>query len=651
VAQPLWVPSADRVERARLTAFRRDVESRVGGRIPDYRALHAWSVGDPAAFWRVYVESAGIALHTPPVEVMSPDPMPRTRWFEGATLNYAQALLAGTSDRDAHAIVAVDETGAERRLTWAELERDVARAAAALRRDGIGRGDRVAACIANVPEAVVLLLACAATGAIFSSCSPDFGFDAARSRFGQIQPRLLVASDGYWYNGKWFTTAGVVDGLARHIDPPPRTVIVSSPSAPGTTKRHDATRWDDWLERDALPLSYEPLPFDHPLYVLYSSGTTGMPKAIVHRAGGALVMHHKEHRLHCDIHPGDVVFYFTTCGWMMWNWLVSALAQHATIVLYDGSPSHPFLDTLWHLAGRLGVTHFGTSARFIHGCASARLAPSRLADLRPLRAVLSTGSPLSPSGFEWAYRAVKDDLHLASISGGTDIVACFMLGVPTEPVYAGQIQAPGLGVDVAAVDAAGRPVVGAPGELVCRKPLPSMPLVFWGDRDFARYTAAYFDRFPGVWHHGDLIEITPEGGIVVYGRSDATLNPGGVRIGTAEIYRPLDTIPEITDVLAVARKEGDDEVVWLFVVLAKDVALTSELERRIRTVLRTEASPRHVPKRIFQATELPRTRSGKTMEVAVSRLVNGRDVPNREAMANPEALEQIAAVVKEHLGK
>jgi acetoacetyl-CoA synthetase len=408
----------------------------------------------------------------------------------------------------------------------------------------------------------------------------------------------------------------------------------------------DFPRWDDWLDDwldDEGTPSFTPLPFDHPLYILYSSGTTGLPKAIVHRAGGALLNHHKEQRLHADIRAGDRVMYYTTCGWMMWNWLVSALAQGATLVLYEGSPSYPTLEVLWLLADRLGVSHFGTSARFIHSCRAAGLRPKDHYAFSRLRCVLSTGSPLSPAGFAWVYGAVKDDVHLASISGGTDIVGCFALGDPTAPVYAGQIQVPGLGVALAAFDEDGKPVFDTPGELVCLEPLPSMPLRFWNDPDGRRYRSAYFGDYPGVWRHGDLIEIKTGQGVVIYGRSDATLNPGGVRIGTAEIYRPLEALPEVTEALAVGKREEEGESIWLFVVLQEGLELDKDLEKRIKQTIREGASPRHVPRRIYQVSGLPRTRSGKLVEIAVSRLVNGQSVPNREVMANPEALDEIAA--------
>ncbi len=638
---PLWIPSPERAAATHLAAFTRTAATAAARPLDDYWALHAWSVAEPQAFWQTCLRESGLPHAGAAAAAHDGAPMPATRWFDGVTLNYADALLAGRGAADAApALIATGEGGTDRVVSRAALRLAVARAASALARDGIGAGDTVAAFVANVPEAVVLHLACAARGAIFSSCSPDFGADAAYARFHQIAPKLLLASTSYPYNGKRFDTTAVVTDLVGRLTGAPRLVVLGDLIA-GV----EAVGWDDWLPAAWSPLQPIALPFDHPLAVLYSSGTTGLPKALVHRAGGVLLTHHKELRLHGDVGPGDRLLYFTTCGWMMWNWLVSALAEGATIVLYDGSPSHPTLDVLWQAVERLEVTHFGTSARFIHGCRAAGLAPARTRRLERLRTVFSTGSPLARSGFEWVYRDVKTDVHLASISGGTDIVGCFMLGIPTEPVYAGEIQGPGLGVDLAALGEDGRPVTGTPGELVCRQPLPSMPLRFWGDTDGARYRAAYFEHFAGIWRHGDLIEITPRRGIVVYGRSDATLNPGGVRIGTAEIYRPLETMPEIVEGLAVGKREGDDDVIWLFVVLRPGLVLDDALVSRIQRTIRTEESPRHVPKRIFQVGELPRTRSGKSMEIAVTQLVNGLPVPNRMVVANPASLDEIEAAV------
>ena len=655
--EPLWTPSSARLESSNLYAFQKTASRHLGREFETYADLHAWSVEDLAAFWAFYIEDAGLKFGGSVGSVMSGDPMPFTKWFEGATLNYAEQLLHPKALASPHqpALIAVTETGAERTLSYAELRAETGRCAAALKSEGVGVGDRVAAFATNTPETVVLLLACASLGAIFSSCSPDFGLDAAASRFGQVEPKLLFASPFYYYGGKRFETLETVQKLVEGMGSLERVVLLPyggedppvpplSPPLRGGRGGSPFVVWQEWLEPPTPP-TFEQLPFDHPLYILFSSGTTGLPKAMVHRAGGALLKHHSEQHLHCDIKPGDRVFYFSTCGWMMWNWLVSALAQGAAVVQFEGSPGYPDLDALWRMAEKHGVTFFGTSARYLHTLQGAGLSPKKIADLSALRTVASTGSPLAPSGFEYVYDEIKEDVHLASISGGTDIVGCFMLGVPTEPVYVGQIQGPALGVDLVALSETGESVVAEPGELVCRQPLPSMPLKFLNDPDFERYLGAYFEKYPGLWRHGDLVEITPQGGVVVYGRSDATLNPGGVRIGTAELYRPLEAIPEIVDACAVGKRENGDETIWLFLVLKDGAVLDNALRDRVRAHIRAHASPRHLPRRVFQVSQLPRTRSGKTVEMAVSHLVNGRPVPNREVLANPEALDELASLL------
>jgi acetoacetyl-CoA synthetase len=665
---PLWTPSQERIEASNLFSFMGAISKRLGRPVETYQQLHAWSVENMTEFWKFYAQYAGLELSSS--TVMSEDPMPYTKWFEGATLNYAKQVLypKQLQSDEQLAVISVTETGYKTTLTFAELRQQVARCAAALQREGIGTGDRVAAFACNVPETLVVFLACASIGAIFSSCSPDFGFEAAYARFGQIEPKLLFASSQYCYGGKCFEVDDTVKklfssvlGLQKIIWLPEfarRTLVMATGSEKGS-RSFMSQLWDEWLYPEVLmqgpgetfnsstnnKQDFQPFAFDHPLYILYSSGTTGLPKAIVHRTGGALLQHHKEHHLHCDIKPGDKVLYFSTCGWMMWNWLVSALAQAATIVLYEGSPAYPSADTLWKLAEKYELTFFGTSARYLHSLQAANFSARDL-DLSKVRTIASTGSPLSPSAFEYVYKNLKEDVHLASISGGTDIVSCFMLGVPTLPVYTGQIQSAGLAVDLAAFDEDGKVVKGRAGELVCRQPLPTMPLMFWNDPNFQKYRAAYFEVYPNVWRHGDVIEFTEQDGIIVYGRSDATLNPGGVRIGTAEIYRPLEEVTDILESCAVGKKENDDEVIWLFVVLKNDLRLTEDLIKQMKTVIRSKASPRHVPKRIFQVSQLPRTRSGKSMEITVSRLINRQEIPNREVIANPEALGEIQKLIQ-----
>jgi acetoacetyl-CoA synthetase len=570
--------------------------------------------------------------------VDDPEQMPGARFFPAARLNFAENVLRR---RDSGPAIIFNGEGRRRTMSHAELYAAAARFAAALRSMGIRPGDRVAAYMPNLPETIVAALGTAAIGAVWSSCSPDFGVQAVVDRFGQIEPRVLVAVDGYFFGGKQFDLVARLREIVRTLPSVERVIIVPYVDAAGGEIPRSIS-WSEWLSgAAAASLEFEQLPFNHPLYILYSSGTTGIPKCIVHGAGGTLIQHLKEHQLHCDIRPGDRVFYFTTCGWMMWNWLVTALASEATLILYDGSPFYPDGNVLFDFADETGMTLFGTSARFIDAVNKAGIAPRATHSLDTLRTITSTGSPLAPESFDFVYRHIKEDVHLASISGGTDIVSCFVLGVPIAPVWRGEIQGRGLGMCVEVFDEQGHSLpANEKGELVCTQPFPSMPLGFWNDPNGTKYHAAYFEKYPGVWRHGDYAAITEHNGVVIYGRSDAVLNPGGVRIGTAEIYRQVEQIDEVLESLVIGQRWENDERVVLFVRLVDGVALTPALEGRIRQRIRENASPRHVPARIVQVTEIPRTKSGKIVELAVRDIVHGREIQNKDALANPESLEQ-----------
>ncbi|MEZ5558225.1 MAG: acetoacetate--CoA ligase [Pseudomonadales bacterium] len=633
----LWQPSPERVAATRLMEFMARASNAAGRALESYEDLHGWSVSDPGAFWQQLWEYAGVIASKPATApVRDLHRFPGARWFEGAELNFAENLLRYRDARPA--LIAVLETGARRELSYAELYRQTACVAARLRELGVRPGDRVAGWLPNVPETVVAMLATASLGAVWSSCSPDFGAAGALDRFGQIEPRVLFACDGYFYNGRHIDTVDKVLEVAGQVSSIEQIIwIPLIDSAPAGAERFDAL-----LAGEPQRLTFAQLPFDTPLYVLYSSGTTGKPKCIVHGAGGTLLQHLKEHQLHVDLKREDRLFFFTTCGWMMWNWLVSGLASGATLVLYDGSPFHPDPDTLWQMAEREGVTLFGTSARYLSALHKDGYVPRERHDLSRVRAILSTGSPLTDEGFRYVYESIKQDVHLASISGGTDLISCFVLGCPTLPVRAGEIQCAGLGMAVAVFDDDGRPLEGAKGELVCTVPFPSCPIGFWNDPNDEKFRAAYFSRFPGVWAHGDFAEtVEHEGapcGYVIHGRSDAVLNPGGVRIGTAEIYRQLERIEAISDAICVGQTWDGDTRVVLFVVMQPGAVLDDALRQRIRQQIRANASPRHVPAKILEVPEIPRTMSGKIVELAVRDVMHGRDVKNTAALANPEAL-------------
>ncbi len=638
----LWRPSAERIANANLTRFMRCVTARTGTQLADYEATYAWSLGSPAQFWSELARFADVRADfgSGPV-IEHPGQMPGARFFPGARLNFAENLLKFADDHPA--LIFRNERGARRVLSGRELRAEVARVAAGLIAAGVVAGDRVAGYLPNLPEACIAMLATASIGAVWSSCSPDFGVHGVLDRFGQIEPKVLFTADGYFYAGKTLDSLEPMAEVLAKLTHIQRVVVIPYVTAqPQLTRLGTAAaRASHWMEFGArgAPLRCAPQPFNHPLYILYSSGTTGVPKCIVHGAGGTLLQHQKEHLLHTDLGRSDRLFYFTTCGWMMWNWLMSALATGATLVLYDGSPFHPDPGVLWRMAADERITVFGTSAKYLASLEKSEFVPARAVDLTALRTLLSTGSPLLPDGFDFVYRSVKADLELASISGGTDIVSCFALGCPIRPVYRGEIQCRGLGMAVDIVDDDGHPVRGARGELVCTAPFPSMPIRFWNDPDGSRYRAAYFERFPGVWHHGDFAALTGHDGVVIYGRSDAVLNPGGVRIGTAEIYGAVEALPQIVESLAVGQDWQGDVRVVLFVRLKPGVELTEELLTEIRATIRGQTTARHVPARIIAVPDIPRTLSGKLTELAVRNVIHGLPVKNIDALANPRSLE------------
>ena len=650
---PLWTPDPSRIARANLTAFIQQIQEQRppgAGTVDDFPSLYRWSVEHPEAFWPEVWRFCGVIAEErsgrdPWDSVVvgldrmaPPDPELGPRWFPGARLNYAENLLRHADERAA--LVFWDERGRQREVSYRELNQQVRSVAAALAAEGVGDGDRVAGFMPNLPETVIAMLAAASIGAIWSSCSPDFGANGVLDRFGQIQPKVFFCADGYRYAGKEIDSLARAREVRERIPEIRRVVVVpylrERPEIGGIA---DAVTWEEWTFGRSVVPSFHRFSFDHPLYIMYSSGTTGLPKCMVHGAGGTLLQHVKELVLHTDLCRDDRIFYFTTCGWMMWNWLVSSLAVGATVVLYDGAPLYP-ARILWDMAERERISVFGTSAKYLAMIEKEGLEPGRTHDLSALRAILSTGSPLAAHSYDYVYRSIKRDLHLASISGGTDIISCFALGNPIGPVWRGELQTRGLGMSVEVFDPEGRPIREAEGELVCTRPFPSMPVGFWNDPQGAKYQAAYFSQYPGVWRHGDWARLTRHDGLVILGRSDATLNPGGVRIGTAEIYRQVEQLPEVIESLVVGQDwEGDVRIV-LFVRLREGASLTEDLVSRIKGQIREYASPHHVPRRIIPVADIPRTISGKITELAVRDVIHGRAVANLDALANPGALDQ-----------
>lgn len=642
--QVLYTPSPEAIERANLTAYMRWLREQHGLEFADYDALHSWSTTELEAFWLSMVEYFKVEFHTPFSVVLGKREMPNAEWFPGATLNYVEHALRRRDDHTA--VIALDEAGGRTQWSYDELHARVRRAAAGLRRLGVERGDRVAALIPNIPEALVLFLATASLGAIWSSCAPEFGVPSVLDRFQQIEPKVLIAVDGYRYGGRPFDRSDAVLEIARGL-PSLEHIILLTVLGEHTVVHDKVLSIDQLLSEDA-PLACCPVPFDHPLWILYSSGTTGLPKPIVQGHGGILLEHLKALSLHCDLGSDDRFFWFSTTGWMMWNFLIGGLLVESTIVLFDGSPAHPDLSALWRLASRERFTYFGTSAPFIQSCQKNGLDPGKQFDLSALRAVGSTGAPLPRDGFSWVYEHVSPNLVLGSVSGGTDVCTAFVLACPLLPVRAGEIQCAGLGCAVRAFDPDGRSVEGVVGELVLTEPLPSMPVFFWGDEDGSRYHESYFASFDGVWRHGDWVKVTSSGGFVIYGRSDSTLNRGGVRMGTSEFYRVIEALPEVVDSLVVDTGSiGQEGELWLFLVLAPGISLEQPLLDRVKRLLRKELSPRHVPDQVRQVRAVPRTLSGKKLEVPIKRIFDGVPVAqavNRDTLKDPSAIDEYIAL-------
>ncbi|MEO9902627.1 acetoacetate--CoA ligase [Nisaea sp.] len=635
---PLWKPSAERIADANITRFIDFVNRERGAGLTDYDSLFDWSVTELESFWDAVWDFTGIIGEKGDTILKDGDKMPGAAFFPDAKVNFAENLLRRRDNSDA--IVFWGEDKVKRRMSFSQLYDEVSKFAQALKAEGVGPGDRVAAFMPNMPETIVATLATASLGAVWSSCSPDFGIRGVLDRFGQIEPTVFVAVEGYYYGGKSFDTLDKITGILAELPTVKKTVIVPyTRDEPPIGDIKGGVSYADFTGAfEAGEISFTQMGFNEPLYIMFSSGTTGVPKCIVHGIGGTLIQHLKEHQLHSDVKKDDRIFYFTTCGWMMWNWLISGLASEATLLLYDGNPFHPDGNILFDYADAEKMTLFGTSAKYIDALNKSGLLPKETHDLSTVRAMTSTGSPLVPEGFDYVYRSIKSDIQLSSISGGTDIVSCFVLGNPVGPVWRGEIQTRGLGLAVNVFDDDGKPVVGEKGELVCTRPFPCMPIMFWNDPDGAKYRSAYFESYENIWCHGDYVELTPRGGMVIYGRSDAVLNPGGVRIGTAEIYRQVEKLPEVLEGLVIGQDWDDDVRVVLFIRVAEGMTLDDALIKKIKDTVRKGASPRHVPAKIIEVADIPRTKSGKIVELAVRNVVHGRPVKNVEALANPEAL-------------
>ena len=635
----LWKPSKDQINSSQLEAFRLQVNSRFNLKIENYSELHSWSISNINDFWKAIWEFMAIKCSSNYNQVVDDEnKMPGAKWFDGLLFNFAENLLRIKSDKAA--IIFQSENADSKIISYNELYDEVEKVASTLRKMGIKNGDRIVGIMPNLAETVIAMLATTSIGAIWSSCSPDFGTQGILDRFTQINPKIIFASDGYFYKSKSFDSLNKLKNLLNQL-PSVRKVIITPfvRENPDISSINNSLVWNDFIDPKPNPIIFEQVPFDHPLYIMYSSGTTGKPKSIVHGAGGTLIQHLKELRLHTDININDTVFYFTTCGWMMWNWLVSNLAIGSTILLYDGSPFHPDRNSMWDMIDNYKVSHFGTSPKFLETCRDTKLSPIKTHSLKSLKSILSTGSPLVEECFEYVYKHIKKNIQLSSISGGTDIISCFALGNPILPVINGEIQCLGLGMDVAAFNNNGEDLVNKKGELVCKKAFPSMPVYFWNDKNGKKFFDAYFNKFKNVWHHGDFIEINNYGGVKIFGRSDATLNPGGIRIGTAEIYRVVDRFDAVNDSLVIGQSFNDDERVILFIIISNGYKFSNKLVHDIKKTIFKECSPRHVPEIILEAKDIPYTINGKKVEIAVKKVINGENVENKDALKNPEALD------------
>ena len=634
---PLWVPSKERIRDSLMYEFMQGCPEK----FDSYFDLHEWSIRDMESFWSQFWDFSNIKYSKSYDSVLKNPVMPGAEWFSGSELNYAENLLKG--DPNQVAVISLGESGSAKSMTFRELNLKVSSVQKGLVNLGVKKGTIVAGFVPNCVETVITMLAVSSLGGIWTSCSPDFGSRGVVDRFGQVNPHILITSNGYSYNGKLFNLEDKVNGVLNEIDSIQHVVEIEYVDISSNFNHVSVVSFDNLLDNEPSKPSFEQLPFDHPLYIMYSSGTTGPPKSIIHSSGGTLIQHMKEHQLHCDVKPGkSKMFWFTTCGWMMWNWLVSGLSSGATIVLYDGSPSYPNIDKLWRMIDDLGITHFGTSPKFLSACDSNEILPKEFCNLDSLESILSTGSPLVEEQFDWVYSNVKSDIQLSSISGGTDIIGCFLAGSPILPVFRGELQCPQLGMSVESWNDDGVSVIGENGELVCTKPFPSMPIGFWNDNDSSKYISAYFEEFEGVWTHGDYLEITDNGGAIIYGRSDTTLNPGGVRIGTAEIYRSIENFEEVLDSVVIGRPEGSDVSIVLCLKLIDGISITKDLEEKIKVQIRKSTTSRHVPNYVFQVSDIPYTISGKKVEKAVLHAILGKSVKNKDALINPDSLKEFS---------